>query len=92
MKEIIVPWLPFNIAAITLYPYILYKIGMYTPAIRCHEGYHYKQISDWGVIQWYTAYILLMIHKKYRGNQNRNHPLELPAYIWSEDVNNHPKI
>ena len=73
--EIVVPWLPGRIYAITLWPFIFYRKGYYTECVRLHEWYHYMQARQWLVIPWYIAYILLAM--VYAG---RVHPMEREAY------------
>ena len=76
--EIVVPWLPGRIKAITLWPLILYKKGHYTRCVKLHEYYHWRQVQEWGVIPWYLVYLLLGVF--YAGKPAREHPLERAAY------------
>ena len=73
-----VPWLPFGIRAITLFPAIVYRKGHRTPAIELHELYHWRQIRRWGVLPWYIIYLVLAL--VYMGRPANEHPLEREAY------------
>ncbi len=78
MKPIdLVVWLPFNRAAITLFPFILYSKDYRDD--RCthiHEYYHWYQALRWGVIPWYAWYMILWLKFGY----GQNHPLERHPY------------
>ena len=66
-----------RIAAITLWPFILYRDGYRTPALEAHEYYHWRQALVWGVLPWYAAYVVLLVVYRTGG---RNHPMERRAY------------
>jgi hypothetical protein len=79
MIELTVKYLPPNILAITLFPFILYLKGYRTKAIEAHEHYHWHQILRWFIVPWYLVYIILWL-VKYRRLSPKQHPLEKEAY------------
>jgi len=77
--ELTIFWLPEGIAAITLWPVILYRRTYRTDiSIRAHEFIHWYQALKWGVIPWYITYLVLKVF--YRGRPIFDHPLEKIAY------------
>ena len=76
MIELNVPWLPFGTCAVTLWPFILYRVR--TPCLEVHEHYHWRQMRRWGVIPWYIVYLLIGIF--YIGKPADKHPMEREAY------------
>lgn len=87
MIELNVAWLPPNIAAITLFPFILYRKEYRTPSLEVHEHYHWNQIWKWLVIPWYIAYVVIWLF--YRNRPPEEHPMERKAYAiqhqWEAD-------
>ena len=82
--DIIVPKLPGKIAAITLWPFVVYRRGHETDyALRQHELYHWQEALRWGVVPWYLTYIALLPF--YGGG--KNHPLEREAYALQYRLN-----
>ena len=75
-------WLLPKIAAITLWPFIVYRQGHRTPALEAHERYHWDQALRWGILPWYALYVALLPF--YGGG--RNHPLERGAYAVADKV------
>ena len=76
--ELDVGWLPGNIRAITLWPFIAYLRGHKTHCIRLHEHYHWNQALRYGVLPWYALYLLLLL--KVIGRPISDHELEKEAY------------
>ena len=65
-----------KIAAITLFPFVVWRQGHRTPALEAHERYHWDQALRWGIVPFYLVYLALLPF--YGGG--RNHPLERKAY------------
>lgn len=69
-------WPLKKVAAITLWPFVVYREGYKTPALEAHELYHWWQALAWGVLPFYVVYIALL---PFYGS-GKNHPLERGAY------------
>ena len=69
-------WLPANIGAITLWPFIAYRDAEPSARLRRHEHYHWHHALRYGVLPWYVFYVALL---PFYGGGER-HPLEKPAY------------
>ena len=72
-----------KVAAITLWPFVVYREGHRTPALEAHEQYHWHQALRWGVIPWYVAYVALALLYRTGG---RRHPMERRAYEVADKV------
>ena len=90
--ELISPWLPKGIHAITLWPFIFYR-SQYknNMPLRSHEYFHWYQALKFGVFPWYVTYLVLRIFYSYS-----NHPLEKQAfaeeYHVKQLIKHHKKI
>ena len=76
--NLIVPWLPGWIDAITLWPFIVYRRGCEASIpLQRHEYCHWRQAVQWGVVPWYLAYVILL---PFYWKRPREHPMEVGAY------------
>jgi len=83
--ELVIPWLPKGIDAITLWPFIFYRKGQAeNMALRSHEYFHWYHATKFGVVPWYLTYAFLML--VYWGKPSSSHPLEKPAYAEQREV------
>jgi len=83
--ELVIPWLPNHIEAITLWPFIFYRKGSEKDMpLRSHEYYHWYHAVKFGVVPWYLTYVFLML--LYIGKPSSSHPFERPAYEEQQDV------
>jgi hypothetical protein len=79
MRELTVPWLPFGVQAIMLWPLVLYLPSVrHDPCVRAHEKTHWDEAVRWGVLLWYAVYLTLLPF--WWGARNPMHPMEVPAY------------
>ena len=77
--ELVIPWLPKRISAITLWPFIFYRKGVeHSMPLRSHEYYHWYHAVKFGVLPWYLMYIFLQV--LFFRKPVYEHPFEKPAY------------
>ena len=83
--NLVVPWLPGWVDAVTLWPFVVYRRG-YEASIplRRHEYYHWRQAARWCVVPWYLAYLVLL---PFYLKKPKSHPMEIGAYLamWCEE-------
>jgi hypothetical protein len=82
LNEFIVPWLPFNVEGMVIWPFILYR-GTPSSSVRAHEWCYWRQQAGWLVIYWYVMYLSLAIIHWTTGPK---HPFEKPAYAAAKEA------
>jgi len=79
VKEKYQHWLPqtLGVAAITIYPYILYSWGSAPTWLQVHEWTHINQVRRVGFVRFYLSYVLYYLAGRVEGK---------PGWMAYEDI------